>query len=647
MSGHAQGREPISSAQVDEAIYVCGLSQLNFLNHDFPSDEGGQDKKTAALEALAKRCVARHYTPIDRALVKSAAVALLKRIEVQNAQELVDAVFDAVVAASRPRKAEPAAPNGGNGRYNGGASKATNDNSVPPTGTNGAGPAVVPEAWPEPAPLPELPSVPQWNDALLPEVLRAWVADAAERMQAPIEFVAATAIVVASSLIGTVIAMRPRALDNWSVIANLWAILIGAPGTKKSPSKDEACRPFASIIEADKSAALADLGSRMFDASVAEAEMSALKDQLKSLTKSKKHDEVQKLKDRFVELQGQLNGGQGERRYVTSQCTPEALIKLLNENPRGLLLSRDELSGWFAALDRPDHAADRKFFLECWNGYGTYDHDTKSSGHIHCESTCLSIIGCMTPGSLAGYMRAAMRGGSGADGLVQRFQLAVFPDRRIRKRVDKRPDQDAYKLALQAFTRLAALQPGDVGAQVLDDNKPPFLRFDSAAQVEWDAWEDALNARIDQGEYPEAFESHLSKYPSLAASLALIFHLLDQPMGGPVTLDALGRALAWAQLLEAHATRIYAAATVGDDGTVRTLWKRITSGRLGASFTVRALKKLDWSGLTTEEAVENALRQLADHGWIRLVDEHSPSGGRPSRKVLVHPAVVAKWGSDD
>lgn len=46
-------------------------------------------------------------------------------------------------------------------------------------------------SWPEPLPLPSLlPPVPPMTEDMLPEALRPFVVDTAERMQVPLEFVA-------------------------------------------------------------------------------------------------------------------------------------------------------------------------------------------------------------------------------------------------------------------------------------------------------------------------------------------------------------------------------------------------------------------------------------------------------------------------
>ena len=58
--------------------------------------------------------------------------------------------------------------------------------------------------WPQPRPIAhELRPVPPFQpETLLPEVLRAWVMDEAERMPCPPDYVAAAALVALGSLIG-------------------------------------------------------------------------------------------------------------------------------------------------------------------------------------------------------------------------------------------------------------------------------------------------------------------------------------------------------------------------------------------------------------------------------------------------------------
>ncbi len=47
------------------------------------------------------------------------------------------------------------------------------------------------------------------------------------------------------------------------------------------------------------------------------------------------------------------------KRYLVNDTTVEKLGELLNHHPNGLLLFRDELSGWLHTMDRPGHENDR------------------------------------------------------------------------------------------------------------------------------------------------------------------------------------------------------------------------------------------------------------------------------------------------
>jgi putative DNA primase/helicase len=76
--------------------------------------------------------------------------------------------------------------------------------------------------------------VPAFNLALLPNALAPWVADVAERIQCPPDFVAVGVLVAAA--IGRKVAMRPKRQDDWAVVPNLWGLAVGPPGVMKLTS---------------------------------------------------------------------------------------------------------------------------------------------------------------------------------------------------------------------------------------------------------------------------------------------------------------------------------------------------------------------------------------------------------------------------
>jgi putative DNA primase/helicase len=321
-------------------------------------------------------------------------------------------------------------------------------------------------------------------------------------------------------------------------------------------------------------------------------------------------------------------------RYKTQDTTVEKLGELLRDNPRGILIYRDELVGFLKSLDQEGREGSRAFYLEAWNGSGGYTFDRIGRGTIEIEAACVSIIGGIQPGPLGDYMIAAIRGGMGDDGLVQRFQLAVWPDApREWRNIDRWPDTQARRTAREVYERLDFLTP-DILAATRDGESVPFFRFAADAQTEFDAWRADLERRIRADDLHPSLEAHLAKFRSLIPSLALLFHLADHPEGGPVDLESATRAMAWGEYLETHARRIYAPAIAPDMAAAVELDRRLSS--LPNPFTARDVYRNCWRMLDREGTV-SALGILADYGRVRAVE---PDGtGRPTIRYQVNPAI--------
>ncbi len=129
----------------------------------------------------------------------------------------------------------------------------------------------------------------------------------------------------------------------------------------------------------------------------------------------------------------------------------------------------------------------------------------------------------MTPGKLQSYITGALSGGIDDDGLLQRFQLMVWPEvSAIWENVDRYPDTAAKNTAFEVYRLLDELSPEILGAE-LTEGEIPGLRFAPDAQELFNEFRGGLEKRIRGGDgTAPAFESHMSKYRSLMPSLALI-----------------------------------------------------------------------------------------------------------------------------
>lgn len=494
--------------------------------------------------------------------------------------------------------------------------------------------------WDAPEELPdELLPVPAFDARLLPEALRAWVADISERMQCPAEFPAVAALVAAASLIGNRALIHPKRADSWAVVPNLWGACVGKPGMLKSPALLEALQPLTArerLAREEYECTMRDYG---FERDYAEAQRAELRNRMK---KVKDAADKEALRSEYAAAE---TPAPVERRYKVNDTTVEKIGELLNQNPRGLLLFRDELVGWLKSLEREGREQDRTFYLETWAGCGAYTYDRIARGTLHINNLTVSILGGIQPGPLMQYLHGACSDGSGNDGLIQRFQLLVYPDApRAWRNVDRAPDGAATARAQHCFARLDTLDQCVVGAAT-DDRGVTFLRFDNQAQDFFDNWRADLETSLLNGtfEHP-VLQAHMAKYRSLMPSLALIFHLMDRVNGtvtqDGVSLDAAERAAAWCTFLEAHARRIYGLALSSDFALARSILEHLRRGDLLPEFTARDVYRKQWTGLRKPSDVAEPLRILEDYGWLRSYSiGGKEEGGRRSVGYIAHPTL--------
>jgi putative DNA primase/helicase len=484
--------------------------------------------------------------------------------------------------------------------------------------------------WPAPKPLPSgLLPVAAFDLDFLPAKISPWVADIADRMQCPIDFVAIPAVVALGSVLGRKIGVRPKQKTDWTEVPNLWGFIVGRPGAMKSPAMTEALKPLHRL-EADarkeNDAALKAFGKDLA---------------LHKITKDEGAKAARKAIKSGNDAAGFIDIDEPEepkaKRFIVNDTSYEALGEILADNPNGVLAFRDELVSLLKTLDREEYAAARGFFLSAWNGTSGYTFDRIMRGKTHIEAACLSLMGSTQPGRISEYMRRATAGGAGDDGLIQRFSLLVWPDQGAEwKEVDRFPDTAARQAAYATFGSFGSFDPLAIGAMTDDYESLPFLHFDSKAQSVFSEWHGALELRLRGGALSPTLESHLAKYRKLVPTLALIYHLADDGIGA-IGEAAILRALAFSEYLETHAKRAYAAGTEAEIATGKAIISHVRKGDLPDGFTARDLWRNKWSGLDDLSQVKAGLELLSDFDW--LAPATIQTGGRPRTTYAINPRI--------
>lgn len=484
-----------------------------------------------------------------------------------------------------------------------------------------------------PIPLPdELAPVASFESDLLPETLRPWADDITERIQCSPDFVAVGIMTGLAAVLGRKIGIRPQERTDWTVIPNQWGLVVGRPGTLKSPAVEATLAPLKRLAGRATEQHAADFEEYKKNQIVAKLRVEAgEKAARKRLDKDPGAD--------ATDLLSVLSVGEvavpAMRRYIANDTSPASLGELLRQNQNGLLVYRDELISLLKGLDREDQAEGRGFYLTGWNGDSPYTFDRIGRGfNLHIEAVCLSMLGGTQPGRLAEYIGHAVKGGAGDDGLFQRFGLLVWPDiGGTWKDVDRWPDTEAKNTAFKVYEYLDTLKPIAIGAQQDTDidgdpDGPPYLRLSPAALELFLEWRTDLETRLRAGELHPALESHLAKYRKLIPGLALIIHLADSGTG-PVAGTALLKALAWSEYLETHAKRAYGSILQPEVSAAKAILSHIKKGDLPATFSGRDIQRRGWARLTDRSQIQNALALLVDYAWLN-VDQREDTGGRPA-----------------
>lgn len=476
--------------------------------------------------------------------------------------------------------------------------------------------------WPDPKEIrTELSPITPMSREMIPEPIREWVWDTAYRMQCPPEGVAVAAIVAISGVIGAGCAMRPKSKDDWMVIPNLWGALIGRPGViLKSPALKAVMAAVYRLEDAASTAHRQASKGYEADAEVYKARQASIKNDMKA---TKDEHKLAELRQNYIDLYEPEPIP--KRRYVLNDTTVEAANKLLAESPRGLIHFRDELTGWLASLDKEGREGDRAFYLEAYDGNGRKRDDRITRDSVDNANLCLAVLGGIQPDKLERYLFDSMHRMEN-DGLIQRFQLMVFPDEPLDDTViDEKPNLRARERAFGVIEKLAGMDFLAAGANDSGNGSRPFFSFNEDAQKFFlDEWLPD-HKRKERLESHSMMQEHLVKYRKLMPALSLIFHLISiadrQARGENVNPTGVCKhdaelAAAWCELLEEHARRIYGIVASVTAKATTELAKHIKKGELGERFTARAVHRKQWRFLTDADVVGVACEELVDARWL-------------------------------
>jgi len=219
-------------------------------------------------------------------------------------------------------------------------------------------------------------------------------------------------------------------------------------------------------------------------------------------------------------------------RSVVKQITVEALADRLEKNPRGLLLSLDELAGWMRGFGqykggRGDDAAQ---WLSLYDADPmTVDRKAPDAPTLYIPRPAVSVVGGIQPGKLRRVMTPELMD----SGFGPRILMAWPPSAPVGW-TDATVDDELAGRVEAVFDALLAL-PMDTD----DNGEPAPRRFTLSAQA-LDLFIDHANgigAEQVDADTTDADAAALSKLKGAAARIALVLHLARHHQRGAALPD--------------------------------------------------------------------------------------------------------------
>jgi len=450
-----------------------------------------------------------------------------------------------------------------------------------------------------------------------------WIRTGATAKGAPIDFVALGLLTTASALIGNT--RWPAPFADWEEPPILWGMLVGDPSAGKSPALDAVMAPLREIehtlAEAFKTAR-AEWESRNEIAALVTAEW----------TKAAKTALAAGKAPAPKPPNADAGAPPIRQRMRVSDATTEKMAELLSQTTRGLLMYRDELSGWLGGMDRYSNGGDRPFWLEAYGGR-PFTVDRKSNPDpVIIDRLSVAVIGGTQPDRLNSLL---VKGDD--DGLLARF-LIVFPDTVPISRPTNAIDTSRLT---EAFNRLRSLAPA-IDANGKDC--PAKVGFDEAALIRFQAFRVAC--REWEGQAQGCYKSHLGKLPGHVVRVSCVLAYLDwaeNPFAiAPSRIDrgTIERAMYLVgDHLRLHTFRAYGALPdAAEIRSARKLSKMIADEGHGR-LTVREIQRRKLADLGTAQEISTALGVLERFNWVRAMIEST--GGRSGKFWIVNPRLGA------
>jgi hypothetical protein len=454
-----------------------------------------------------------------------------------------------------------------------------------------------------------------------------WIVDAAKAAACPVDYVVAPLLASVSTLIGH--ARWAQGGPGWSEPPHLWCVAVGDSGDGKSPGADILMRDILPPIE-----------RRM---------IGDYPDRLREWQTASESDKVahKRWKEELREAQEKRKPLPPMPKPTVSDIAPEMPrltqhdttveqigVILATAAPKGVMMVRDEVAGWFLGMDAYNPAG-RAFWLESWGGR-PYRIERRSHGHepIRIPRLAVALYGGTQPERLSALATGP------DDGMFSRI-LWLWPDAIQFRLGEEAPGVD---WAIEKLDRLRELDfapgnpPNPVFMPLAPDARRLMVKF--AREME-------VRLKSSGGLLRSAYGKARGASLRLSLVLEWLWFCAKTDLSlPPDTISA--EAFVAATILVGEyfmpmAERVFGDAGASDEERgAATLSRWVFKERPDEVHVRHLLREVRLPGLRTAEQVKKAADLLIDADWLR-----APKIGFGTQSKVAYAVNPRIWEDDD
>jgi len=465
---------------------------------------------------------------------------------------------------------------------------------------------------------------PEFPLDIYPENIRKVITDVAASKAAPVDFIASPLLGIVAGAIGNARLSVPY--TGWEEHSIIWIIMVGDPSSGKSPSLKAIKEPIA-IYEKHLSELYKPiLKQYKIDYDKADAHYKAWRKKQKDAI-AKDEEPPEKPEEAEYPVKPK------RPRILLVDTTIEEAGSILSGNAKGVILIRDELSGFFKNFNAYSSGQDREFYIEAYTGdFKTVDR-VKLEEPINIEFLSISIIGTIQPDKFNSILI-----NTDDDGFTARF-LYTWPNSVPFEKPINIPNIKLLELIVQKLR--------DLDFPVDNKNKhiPIKVPFSKKAQNIFVKWRKILPER--EALYDGMLKSHIGKLPGMVVRVALVLSYLDWAASNSKaeSTEILDKFVKKAiKVIDEYffpmAQRVLGEASLPQEQRdARVIAKWILRNK-PEIINVREFSRTEGSPLRDTKRLKNAFDFMVDSNWVEFDGKREGETiGRKKQNYTINPKV--------